>query len=382
MHILHVISSLDGRDGGTSWACAGMAVAQARTQLMKVSLCSTFREGERNEIKVSLDRPPSSVHRTEIGPTQYPLRWHPKLSRTLTRLIASADIVQIHGMWEEIQYRAAKVAIRCGKPVVLSPHGMLDPWSLAQGRWKKNLYIRLRWRALFPHISAFHFVTSSETRLARKILPEHVFTIIEPLGVELPASSKPRLDLSRSEKQLLFLSRLHPKKNLEFLLEVLAGLKDLPWKLNIAGDGEIGYVRKLKDRLNEFHLQDRVCFLGALQGEAKWSAFQNSDLFLLPSHQENFGIVVAEALVCDVPVMLSPAVGLGEDYVGKPGINIVPLDLASWRGWLRAQLQSPAVSSSATWAKEVFAWHEIGKRWGQHYRQLLPDQVRTSAEES
>ena len=137
MKILHVISGIDPSAGGTATALLSLAPAQARAGL-DVSVVHTF---EKPEAEAAQSLRAQGVGVTSIGPAQWPLARHPDIVPKLRELIADADLVHTHGMWEEIHHQACSIARQRGVPYVMSPHGMLDPWSLSQSRWKKRLSI-------------------------------------------------------------------------------------------------------------------------------------------------------------------------------------------------------------------------------------------------
>ena len=135
LRILHVISTIDARAGGPATALVGLATAQKRVGL-DVSMLATATAGESDDAAQALRA--SSVNVDIVGPCTMPLCRHPQIVPTLQRLMPQADVVHIHALWEEVQFQAAKLARTLGKPYVISAHGMLDPWSLAQSKWKKT----------------------------------------------------------------------------------------------------------------------------------------------------------------------------------------------------------------------------------------------------
>ena len=159
MQIFHVITSLDPSAGGPTTALIGMASAQARAGL-GVSVLTTWRQGQSPEMGQGLEQ--AGVKLTQVGPVTGALRRHPDLAKQLDRLVSEADVVHIHSVWEEPQHLAARAAKNQGKPYLITPHGMLDPWSLAQKKWKKRLYMAWRLRRDLNQASALHFTTEAE----------------------------------------------------------------------------------------------------------------------------------------------------------------------------------------------------------------------------
>jgi len=166
---------------------------------------------------------------------------------------------------------------------------MLEPWALNYKRWKKRLVWHLYQYRDLKEATAFHATAEAEAMSIRRLGFQQPIAVI-PNGVELPelVEHKP-IEAASQARTALFLSRIHPKKGLPMLLEAWAALKPGNWRLVIAGHDEAGHTVKLKSQV--------------LEGTAKDNAFRNADLFVLPSHSENFGIVVAEALSYGLPVL-------------------------------------------------------------------------------
>lgn len=181
MRVLHVISSLDRRAGGIVTQLLGTVAAETDAGL-SVSVLATFTRAERLDAVDELRKCGGSVE--VVGPTIGPLRWHPRLAGVLATEIAKADVVHVHGLWEEIQHRSAAIARKRGTPYVVTPHGMLDPWSLAQRKLKKRIYLNLRLRADLNGAAAIHFTDREEQAL---VGPLHLRpkAVVEPCCTDL-----------------------------------------------------------------------------------------------------------------------------------------------------------------------------------------------------
>src|SRR5437588_595545 len=143
MRILHVCSGIDPRAGGPPAVVLGLARAQARCGL-EVSVLSTFQKGADLSLADALGAGGVTVRL--VGPALTPLLWHPRLKRAVSEAVGNADIVHVHALWEEAQHQAAAVSRRLSVPYIMTPHGMLDPYSLAQSATRKRLYLRWRLR--------------------------------------------------------------------------------------------------------------------------------------------------------------------------------------------------------------------------------------------
>jgi len=189
---------------------------------------------------------------------------------------------------------------------------MLEPWSLAQKKWRKRLAMIVMFRRILNRASSLHATAVSEARQYRRIGLTAPIAVI-PNGVDLsPYGQPPKRDwLDQQWPQLagkpyaLFLSRIHHKKGLHLLVPAWARLcKKYPdWHLVIAGAGDATYEAQLRQMLVEAAIADRVTFVGAVYDDAKVQLLINSGLFVLPTFSENFGVVIAEAMAAGVPVI-------------------------------------------------------------------------------
>ena len=215
------------------------------------------------------------------------------------------DLIHDHGIWQPCHRRIAAFASRNGIPRIVSPRGMLEPWALSQRHWKKRLAWWLYQRRDLESCRFLHATADSEADGFRK-LGLTVPSITIPNGTELPPVEFLRYSSSlgaRQTRRALFLSRIHPKKGIELLLEGWLGCRPVGWRLSIAGSGEPAYVASLKERILNSGLQSEVELIGPVSDSEKTPVYLNADLFVLPSYSENFGLAIAEALAHGVPVI-------------------------------------------------------------------------------
>ena len=261
------------------------------------------------------------------------------LHRWLRESAARYDGVIVHGLWQYhglACWRAlAGSGVRSGVPYYVFSHGMLDPWFRRRfplKHLKKQLYWNCAEYRVLRDAKAVLFTCEEERLLARQSFSRYqVNEAVVGCGIREPegdASEQresfwqqfPRL---RDKRLLLFLGRLHPKKGCENLLEALAEAAPLDPRLHLAmvGPGDETYVAALTNQAARLGIADRICWAGMLRGDAKWGAFRASEAFVLPSHQENFGISVAEALACGVPVLISNKVNIWREIeAGHAGL--------------------------------------------------------------
>lgn len=377
MRVVHLISTLDSRAGGPPKALVGLAGAQAE-QGQAIRVLSTKQSGDEPDYAEALQA--SGVEVTLVGPTRTPLQLHPDLSKSVQRCVEQADIVHIHGVWEQLQHLGAAVARQRDTPYIIRPCGMLDPWSLRQSRWRKRLYLTLRLRRDLNGAAAIHFTTAAERDLAAplRLRPQ---AIVEPNGISLAEFAQlPSTGTFRDQHatigdrpMVLFLGRLHPKKGPDILIEAFAQAKLPDTVLVLAGPGEDGYVRELKQVVAKHGIEKRVVFTGMLHGRDRIAAYADADLFCLPSHQENFGIAVVEALAAGTPVLISDQVNIwpqiekaGVGMICKTSVDSVEAMLTSFFS------QTPPIrpDNCRAMAMERYDWKAIAKRWVKHIEAL------------
>jgi glycosyltransferase involved in cell wall biosynthesis len=383
MKVLHVIPSVSLLHGGPSVAVRRMAEVLASLGA-SVDVATTTADG-RGELPVALDEPVcQNGVRYFYFPRQRPKSWTFSwpLTRWLARHVGGYDVLHVHGLFSYPTLPACWAARSRRVPYVLRPLGALDPWGLRQGRWKKALYLRLFERRNLVRSAAVQAVSERERRAIQHLgLPVTIVTV--PLGVDPPAGVA-----SRSERMgrpasadgivtVLFLSRLHAKKGIELLLDAVELLPDEPAvRLVIAGDGEPGYVRNLHERVAEGKATGRVTFTGFAIGYEKRHLFDQADLFVLPSYDENFGLAVAEALSVGLPVVVSEHVALA-DHVWKAGAGlVVPCDARELAQGIATLVKDPDLrhrmgQAGRRLVSSEFSWPEIGRRLIDLYTEIL-----------
>ena len=241
-------------------------------------------------------------------------RW---IGRTSLERVASqldqTDVLHLHGPWDRANLQLARLALQGRRPYVITPHGMLDDWSMGQKRFKKRIYHWLWGHRLLAGAAFVHCTAEGERdQAARWFGPGRAAVL--PYMVDLdPYRQLPGPDLARCrfaaaavcEPRILLLSRLHVKKGVELLIKAAAMLRDrrIGFKLLLAGPGEPAFVARCHSLVRQLDLTEQVAFLGMVDGQEKLSLYQAADLFVLPTHQENFGIVLLEAMACRTPVI-------------------------------------------------------------------------------
>lgn len=212
------------------------------------------------------------------------------------------DIVHSNGIWEPQSYIMQRESQKRGIKFLITPHGMMEPWCVHNKAWKKKIALTLYQQKSIREAD-YLYATTNQERDNMLLWHEKTPIAVIPLGIGVD-DIKPKMSWNK-QKKVLFLSRIHVKKGIEFLLEAIKELKEQTegYQFVIAGDGEPSYVEGLKQRVADYGLSDRVKFVGGVYGEQKYDLYREADFFVLPTYCENFGYVIAEALAVGTPVV-------------------------------------------------------------------------------
>jgi glycosyltransferase involved in cell wall biosynthesis len=344
MRVLHVIGSLDQRTGGPLRALLDLS-AQGRKYGINSDLLGF------GQVRIDDNPLPSgSLHCLPIVfPKSYV--YSRELRTWLGAHLSSYDGVVIHGMWLYPGWAVARACLSLGIPYACFPHGMFEPWSVfRQGlvkAIKKSAYWFWRERAIFQHAERLFFTTPREMELAGTTFHMgDAGCIVIPYGIHAArrrVEAPERADLLQppGTKVCLFLGRVHPHKNLEFLLTAWAEAHPpADWRLLVAGPGDRPYLRRLERLIIRQHLQSQVLLLGQVTGADKAYLLQRASWFVLPSQHENFGVAVLEAIGNGCPVVVSNQVYLSDSF--HPRSEILPLRLDDWVRFFRDRMPDQA----------------------------------------
>ena len=292
--------------------------------------------------------------------------------------LESIDLIHDHGVWQRCHIAVARCATRRGIPRVVSPRGMLEPWALSQKKWKKRIAWFLYQRRLLTQCRLVHATSTAEESNLRKLGLTMPIAVI-PNGMDLPSLAPPGVEgfaKPATPRNALFLSRLHPKKGLELLIEAWAKIRPSHWHLLVAGPGDPNYIQFLKDLVARHHLQAEIEFLGPISDHEKPSLFERAELFLLPSYSENFGMVVAEALSFGIPVITTTGCPWSELESFRCGWWVEPTagsisDALSEATTLGSDTLAEMGRRGRSLISERYAWAGIARRMSDAYGQLL-----------
>lgn len=302
---LHVLSHLHPKYGGVSAVVPQLNSALADTGRYAIQLAAFCEGGEQYFPVVS-----QNVNISHL-PISHRAYWEARNPKELRSMFSSSGGVHIHGLWQQSTALAASAARKQVKPYIISAHGMLEPWALANKRWKKKLYLALVEKNNLQSASCLHALTRAEVEDYRRLGLRAPIAII-PNGVLLPTQRSGEAFLHEfpalaGKRLVLFLGRIHFKKGLDILCQAWARVaKDSPDSHLVLGGPDFEGTRgKVEQLLHELKIVSRVTFTGMLAGELKWSALAAAELFVLPSYSEGLSVSTLEAMGMGKPVLIT-----------------------------------------------------------------------------
>ncbi|MBN1490240.1 MAG: glycosyltransferase [Phycisphaerae bacterium] len=321
-------------------------------------------------------------HRAFLGTFGY----SPTLATSLDECVPTCDLVHVHTLWTYATWAAVRACRRHGVPYVLMPHGMLDRHSLARKPLRKTAYGHLFEFARARAAAAMIYTTDAERELAEASVRDLPEGHIVPLAADPPPDERAALAQSflasrphLADKHVVtFLGRVHPKKGLDLLIPAFAkvAMRVPNSHLLVIGPDNDGYWPRIQQQIDGLGLRPYVTRIEMLRGQLKWAALAASQLFVLPSHQENFAIAVAEALRIGTPVVISDRVNIWPTVARGGAGRVVPRDLNSLVDALLASLEDPvawrAMSEAAvSVACECFDWRRSADAMMRVYEQVV-----------
>jgi glycosyltransferase involved in cell wall biosynthesis len=378
LRILHVISGIDRADGGPTTALLQLTRALRRLQA-DVTVVATPRSSAESCIAEELRNSGIRIRVDEYRRQTFGR--DSMLNAMLIEEITRADVVHIHALWEQVQYQAASISRALKTPFIVRPCGLLDPWSMAQHRLKKRLYLDLRLRRHLNAAAAMHYSTRLEAERAQSLRIQSP-SIVEPNGIDLdefrdlPPSGtfRRRLNISERAPIVLFLGRIHPKKGIELLIRAFSDGAPHDAILVIVGAGEREYESSLHKMATSHGLENRVKFVGFLNGRKRIAAFADANVFVLPSHAENFANTVMESLAAGTPVIVSDRIGVHPEVASWRVGSVVPRERQALsdaiHDWLADGSLRETARVNAPSFLAAYDVRDVATRWLRRYRKF------------
>lgn len=308
-NILHIIENIDNSYGGPAKSVPFLIKYLNKLDVNNTIISVKLKEKEQNDI--------CEENNIKIISSKYNgfkfLKFSQGLCKNIKQKINNHTILHTHSLWNYPPYCAFKISKKYNLPLVMSIRGNLYDWNLHKSKWKKDLALTLFQMKMFQEASCLHATEINELKSIRNLgIKTPVALISNGIEVEefenLPVKeeAKKNLNLNNKKRYILFMSRIDSKKGLEYLVNSFIELeKRYPdWELLIAGPiYDEKYFNNIKKNIEKNNISDKVNYFGMVSGEKRLDLFASSELFILPAHTENFGMVIGEAMACKLPVI-------------------------------------------------------------------------------
>ncbi len=297
MKVLQIISGLNIFSGGPSKSVYNLT-KQLRYYDIDAQIL-TLKSNNPNDKNISEE---NFIYTYSLSKFNFLLFSKPFLNFLVNNVF---DIYHGHGLWQIPIHNMVKIAGLKKIPYVISPRGMLRPWALERRSLKKKIALKLYQKKDLDYAACLHATSQKEAEEILDLGFKNPVAVI-PNGIDLtenPLRTKKSMNL---KKTILYLSRIFPMKGLEELITAWSIIKKTDrkdWKIKIVGNGEEKYINELKILIAKKKLENEIELGGPQYGKEKIDTLHSSDLFVLPTYGENFGMAIAEALACGLPVI-------------------------------------------------------------------------------
>ncbi len=365
--VIHTVSSISEETGGPAYSV--MRLCDSLVSQGNDVCLATLEDGVQRSSPLFL-----KTFRFGLGPKR--LGTSPDMKHWLLEVAQAGevDLIHNHGLWMMPNVYPGQAARRYDVPLMVAPRGMLSEWAMQNGSYVKKIFYPFLQRPVLKKALCFHATAEAEYADIRRLGFTQPVCIL-PNGVDVPplvGSSE-----GKSRRILLFLGRIHQKKGVDMLLYAWKAVyQRFPeWELHIVGSGKEQYVTMMKNLTKRLCL-DRVSFFGPLYNAQKWEAYRNADIFVLPTHSENFGMTVAEALATGTPAIVTKGAPWEKLEIEGAGwwidIGVEPLTACLEKAMDESEGRLIQMGKAGRdWMNRDFSWEKIGIRMTMVYRWLL-----------
>jgi glycosyltransferase involved in cell wall biosynthesis len=354
-----------------------------------VELATTDRGGD--DVVDAVRGPSGGEFAVHVFPVRFLNAWaySPELASFVRRNVHAVDIVHIHSLYLFPTAVAAAVCRRRGRPYIIRPHGTLNPYQRTRHPWRKSIYELLIERRNLVAAARIHYTSAAERAYAQKAGWTTASVVVPlPVDVEGLASGGVGDDLRSRFPELsatpvvAFLGRLAPTKGVDVLIDAfkLVLVNHPTAHLAIAGPDDYGLGPGLARRVNEHGMADRVTFLGLLDGRDKRELLRSSDVFVLPSHDESFGVSVIEAIAAGVPVVVTPGVAVHAEIAAAEAGFVVERHADAVAAAVSKILAHPRAAAhiganGQALARQRYSWSAVAEQLENVYEDLIDGQL-------
>jgi len=392
LRVLHVIANLDPHHGGPPAAITGMCLALARRgHTVTIATTDDYEGGHSHQ--------PGEALGEEVAVQYFPIQWPRRYGLSLPmveglrRLIPDFDLVHIHSLYLFHTLVTGHWCRALGVPYVVRPHGTLDPYLRRRSRLKKTVYNWLVERRNLDHAAAVHYTSADERDLVA-LLGFKAPAVVVPLGIDLrefddlpqPGMFRRRHPALLDKTLIVFLGRLTPKKGLDLLAKAFGEVRRVVPQahLVIAGPDDEGYGRQVRKFLADSGVDGHTTLLGMVAGREKLELLRDTDVWVLPSYTENFGLAVVEAMASGLPLVISNRVNIWNHIAAREAGLVVDCDASQVSQAICRVLREPDLgrrlaANALSLARTEFSWAAVGAQLEQVYYDLLQPPVLSHA---
>lgn len=307
MKVIHIVENLDTSYGGPARSVPMLVKHLDSLGVENKIFTVQLKDNEKNELLDGLDVSKASLAFSKK------IKYAKKLKKMIEKELNTKTIIHVHTMWTYPAYVGYRLAKKHRLPLVVSTRGMIYDWCLKQSRYVKRIAMWVFQKKMLESADVVHITEPSEEKALRSLGVDTPVALV-PNGIDVKemcsslskSGARAKLDLDNEKKYLFFISRIHPKKGLEFLVRSWIKIANtLPcWDMLVVGPiSDEVYFGSIQKEVKDASLESRFHYKGLLEGEMRIASYVASDLFVLPSHTENFGIVIAEAMAAKLPVI-------------------------------------------------------------------------------